>query len=128
MISSLKRALQPSITDLQVEFSIPKGYDVAVAPSKLPNLFNGDKTVIYGIFKSKKSPKKPLTGTATLYQTKGALRFTIPFQVPPPSEEKGVLSMPIVHHLAAKSLIKDWQAGEGLQGLSDAQKKETISN
>ena len=97
-----------------------------IAPSKLPTIFNGDKAVIYGIFKSKKSQQSALSGTATLCQTKGDLKHTIPFEIPAPSKDQGTLSMPIVHHLAAKSLIKDWQAGEGLKGLPETRRKEAI--
>ena len=96
-----------------------------IAPSKLPTIFNGDKAVIYGIFKSKPQPSA-LSGTATLFQTKGDLKHTIPFEIPAPSKDQGTLSMPIVHHLAAKSLIKDWQAGEGLKGLPETRRKEAI--
>ena len=97
-----------------------------IAPSKLPTIFNGDKAVIYGIFKSKKSQQSALSGTATLCQTKGDLKHTIPFEIPAPSKDRGTLSMPIVHHLAAKSLIKDWQAGEGLKGLPETRRKDAI--
>ena len=71
-----------------------------------------------------------LGGVATL---KGrildqTLEYSIPFQIQKPSGEgEGSFKMPIVHHLAAKSLIQDWQNGEGLQGLSaDKQKKEIV--
>ena len=97
-----------------------------IAPSKLPTIFNGDKAVIYGIFKSNKSYQSALSGTATLCQTKGDLKHTIPFEIPAPSKDQGTLSMPIVHHLAAKSLIKDWQAGEGLKELPETRRKEAI--
>ena len=130
VISSLKRALQPSVTDLKVEFQVPKQYEVLQAPGKLPMLFNGDKVVVYGIFKPKVNSKTKgieLGGVATL---KGRIldqtvEYSIPFEIPKPSEgvEEGSFRMPIVHHLAAKSLIQDWQNGEGLQLFSDKQKK-----
>ena len=134
VISSLKRALQPSVTDLKVEFKVPKQYEVTQAPSKPPTIFNGDKVVIYGIFKhkskSKPGQRQELGGHVIL---KGRileqpLEYSIPFEIskddPEPSEDS--FALPIVHHLAAKSLIQDWQNGEGLQGFSADNRKKAI--
>ena len=134
VISSLKRALQPSVTDLKVEFKVPKQYEVTQAPSKPPTVFNGDKVVIYGIFKHKSKSKpgqqQELGGHVIL---KGrileqSLEYSIPFEIskddPEPSEDS--FALPIVHHLAAKSLIQDWQNGEGLQGFSADKRKKAI--
>ena len=126
VISSLKRALQPSVTDLKLEFQVPKQYEVTQAPSRPPTLFNGDKVIMYGIFKPKSKGKSgqqlELEGIAIL---KGRvldqpLEYTIPFQISKSDTgEMGVDStIPIIHQLAAKSLILDWQNGEGLHGIS----------
>ena len=109
------------MTDLEVSFDVTSGFDALEAPDKLPTIFNGDKTVIYGIFRSKAASDQPLeagvSGTATL---KGkvlgvAFEHTIPFEIPAPSDspDSNSFEMPIVHHLAAKSLIHDWEHKEG---------------
>ena len=109
------------MTDLEVSFDVTSGFDALEAPDKLPTIFNGDKTVIYGIFRSKAASDQPLeagvSGTATL---KGkvlgvSFEYTIPFEIPPPSGSPDLdyFQMPIVHHLAAKSLIRDWEHKEG---------------
>ena len=110
-----------SVTDLEVSFDVTSGFDALEAPDKLPTIFNGDKTVIYGIFRSKAASNKPLeagvSGTATLKgKVLGVLfEYTIPFEIPPPSGSPDLDSfqMPIVHHLAAKSLIRDWEHKKG---------------
>ena len=121
VISSLKRALQPSVTDLEVNFDVTSGFDALEAPDKLPTIFNGDKTVIYGIFRSKAASDQPLeagvSGTATLKGKVLGVSFehTIPFEIPAHSDspDSDSFPMPIVHHLAAKSLIRDWEHKEG---------------
>ena len=136
VISSLKRALQPSVTDIKVEFKVPKQYEVTQAPSKPPTVFNGDKVVIYGIFKHKSKSKpgqqQEFGGHVML---KGRileqpLEYSIPFEISKDDPEQSVdsFALPIVHHLAAKSLIQDWQNGEGLQGFSADKRKKAIIN
>ena len=134
VICSLKRALQPSVTDLKVEFKVPKQYEVTQSPSKPPTIFNGDKVVIYGIFKHKSKSKpgqqQELGGHVIL---KGRileqpLEYSIPFEIPKcdPQPSEDSFTLPIVHQLAAKSLIQDWQNGEGLQGFSADKRKKGI--
>lgn len=140
VISSLKRALQPSVTDLEVDFQLPYGFDTLQAPDKIPTIFNGDKIVVYGIFKSKAASDTPLqaglSGTATL---KGQILNTpmthsISFDIPaPPIVGEEVQSstgfqMPVIHHLAAKSLISDWSNGYGWSStaLQIERNEETI--
>ena len=122
------------MTDLEVSFDVTSGFDALEAPDKLPMIFNGDKTVIYGIFRSKAASDQPLeagvTGTATLKgKVLGVLfEYTIPFEVPPPgSPDLDSFQMPIVHHLAAKSLIRDWEHKEGWASTaSESECKEEI--
>ena len=109
------------MTDLEVSFDVTSGFDALEAPDKLPTIFNGDKTVIYGIFRSKAASDQPLeasiSGTAILKGKVLGVSFehTIPFEIPAPSDSPDLDSfeMPIVHHLAAKSLIHDWEHKEG---------------
>ena len=134
---SLKHALQPSVTDLEVSFEVSSGFDALEAPDKLPTIFNGDKTVIYGIFRSKAASDQPLeagvTGIATLKGKVLGVSFehAIPFEIiPPPSNSTSsdCFQMPIVHHLAAKSLIHDWEHKEGWASTASESecKKEII--
>ena len=118
MIASLKRALQPSVTDLDVDFDLPSGFNFVQSPAKVPTIFNGDKVTIYGVFKSNALSDDPLqapvSGTATL---KGKIlgkpiERLIPFNIPASSlisTGDSLLEMPIVHQLASKSLIRDMQ-------------------
>ena len=114
---------------------MPKQYGVTQAPSRPPTLFNGDKVTLYGTFKPKSKGKSgqqlELAGIAIL---KGCildqpLEYTIPFQIVKHDAEQfgGDSTLSIIHQLAAKSLIQDWQSGEGFQGLS-ADKMRMIIN
>ena len=124
VIASLKRALQPAVTDFEVVFNVPSGFQALQAPAKLPVLYNGDKTTIFGIFKSKALSDDPLqapvSGTATLRGKvlgnpfEHSIQFSVPEASPLDHDQSTV-----VHQLASKALIRDWQD-------SDHQKKEII--
>ena len=109
------------MTDLEVSFDVTSGFTALEAPDKLPTIFNGDKTVIYGIFRSKAASDLPLeagvSGTASLKGKILGVSFehTIPFEIPPPSDspDSDSFQVAVVHHLAAKSLIRDWEHKEG---------------
>ncbi len=96
------------------------------APSNIPTLFKGDKVVIYGILKSKAGSDDPLQsgvqGKASLKGHISGESFThsISFDVPAPPllgedqlESSTGFDIPVIHHLAAKSLLSDWKAGKG---------------
>ena len=114
------------MTGLEIEFDVPSGFETFQAPSNIPTLFNGDKIVIYGILKSKASSDTPLQsgiqGKATLKgQISGrTTTHSISFDIPAPPlmgedqlESCTGFNLPVVHHLAAKSLLSDWKAGKG---------------
>ena len=55
--------MQPAITDIQVSWHVPKGYDVVQTPEQVPLVFNGKRMAIYGILsrprgeENKESPR-----------------------------------------------------------------------
>ena len=57
MICSLKKALQPSANNVTVTFELPGSYEVKVVPDKIPSIYNGEKTVIYGLVMDKSDDK-----------------------------------------------------------------------
>ncbi len=140
VIGSLKRALQPSVTDVEVDFQVTSGFEVIQSPAKIPTIFNGDKVVVYGIFKSKAVSDTPLeaglTGTATL---KGQIlnmpiSHSLILNIPSPSlvgdeiNSYSEFDIPVLHHLAAKTLLSDWSNGQGWSstGLTGECKQEMI--
>ena len=110
VIRSLKRALQPAITDISMVFQVPKGYEVLQSPHNLPPIFNGEKLVVYGIIKSKGESKKKidcmtvLKGNMLGKKQEHKVSFTVDSSAASPS-------LPVIHHLAAKALIADWESG-----------------
>ena len=131
VISSLRRALQPSVTDLSIKFDVPSSFKVYQAPEEVPTLFSGDKVVVYGIMKKRKSASaEPLrvsmNGTATLTGQilSKPIEFKITFEIPPPSDFQSSFGMPIVHHLASKSLICELQSGESWMDAATTKKQK----
>ena len=107
VIRSLKRALQPAVTDVSVQFKVPKEYTVLQSPQKLPPIFNGEKVVVYGIVKSNSDLKKRVDCTAVL---KGnVLGKSQKHEVPFTLEPLETPNLATAHHLAAKALIMDWE-------------------
>lgn len=133
--------MQPAVTDVQVEFQLTSGFEDYQAPAKIPTIFKGDKIVVYGILKSRAASDAPLeagvTGTATL---KGRvsdvpISYSVSFSIPsPPSVGEGQIGsltgfeMPVLHHLASKSLLNDWSKGYGWSStaLTGERKQEMI--
>ena len=98
------------MTDVSVEFRVPAGFVVQQSPQNVPPAYNGDKMVVYGILTPKGSVEdKEITGNAILKgQILGKkLEHSIPFTFHPAAAS--CPSLPTIHHLAAKALIKDWQ-------------------
>ena len=100
----MKKALQPSVTEVKLTFTVPDGVNVLQSPNKIPPVFNGDKLVLYGILKGGKAT----TGTATLsgnilgHPVEHVLEFTVT------GGGESDNSVPVIHQLAAKGLIRDW--------------------
>ena len=109
VIRSLKRALQPAVTDVSVEFKVPPEFAVLQSPKNLPPVFNGEKMVVYAIIKQRGAPVQSteVSGTAVLKGSilgkvvEHSVSFTFlrtPTQAP---------ALPSIHHLAGKALIRD---------------------
>ena len=135
VISSLKRALQPSVTDLSLELKVPPSVEVQQAQTRLPTVLNGDKTIIFGVFKPKEKSVSLSCDMSCDVSCEAILRGIVlgkpivhhlSFQVPMAPQSGGGGDILLVHHLAAKSLIADWQGGEALSGLSATERKEAM--
>ena len=110
MIRSLKRALQPAITDVSVEFLVPKECEVTQSPQNIPPIFNAEKLVVYATFKSKKPLKVEECAAILKGNMLGAtVEHKVPFVLDSSAAEP---SLPVIHHLAAKALITDWETEE----------------
>ena len=63
-MEALDGALKPAITDIEVSWHLPEGYDVIPSPSKVHFIFDGERVVLYGILSrpadvEKESQKTP---------------------------------------------------------------------
>ena len=82
-----------------------------MVPDKIPSIYNGDKTVIYGLLMEKSDQtedkvkcKATLAGDIVGKEFK----FDIPFELPTRQAEEDVA---VIHQLAAKKMIQEWQDG-----------------
>ena len=111
MICSLKKALQPSANNVTVTFDLPCSYEVKIVPDKIPSIYNGEKTVIYGLLMDK-SDDKGRDGLMCKAILSGdilgkAFKFEIPFELPGRQATEEDAS--VIHQLAAKVMIQEWQ-------------------
>ena len=110
VIRSLKRALQPAITDVSVQFKVPREYEVLQSPQNLLPVFNGEKLVVYGILKSKAASKKEKRVDCTAILKGNVLGKSQEHKVPFTLDSSEAPNLPTIHHLAAKALITDWES------------------
>ena len=83
---------------------------VQQSPQTLPPIYNGEKMVVYGIITAEGSPvDQDITGKAVLRGNilGKKIEHSVPFTFNSVSTSSP--SLPTIHHLAAKALIKDWQ-------------------
>ena len=102
------------MTDVSVSFEVHKKFEVLQSPPTLPPVFNGEKVVVYAVLKpTAATPAGKVSGKAILQgkMLGKNLKTAVPFQILPSSPE--MRTLPTVHHLAAKALIKDWQTTGG---------------
>lgn len=120
VIRVLKKALQPALTRIEIKLA-PQSLEFVQSPCVIPPIFKGERLVIYGFLKNKSSCQR--SATCTLQgQFLGELvqhQIDFSFDTAPSSG----FELPIVHQLAAKRLLKDWEDGKGLASLSSTQKK-----
>lgn len=112
------------MTDVELKLFVPQGIKVLQAPSKIPPVFNGEKLVLYGWLKG--GAGKSGAGYAVLRgkMLGSPVEHRVDFQLG--GSSLSPTDIPVVHQLASKSLIQDWQDGNGLSGKSDKEKKSAI--
>jgi len=87
---------------------------VKVIPDKIPSIYNGEKTVIYGLLMEKSDQsedKLKFKATLTGDIVGKEFKFDIPFQLPSRQGEEDVA---VIHQLAVKQMIQEWQDDGGL--------------
>jgi len=101
-----------------VKFDLPGSYEVKVVPDKIPSIYNGDKTVVYGLLMDK-SDDKERDGLMCKAILSGDIvgkefKFEIPFELS--GRQAAEEDVSVIHQLAAKVMIQEWQDdGEPLQ-------------
>ena len=83
-----------------------------MVPEKIPNIFNGEKTVIYGLLMENselKGERLKCKATLTGNILGKEFKFDIPFELTEGQSEEDVS---VIHQLAVKRMIQEWQDDE----------------
>lgn len=111
VIRSLKHAMQPAVTGTLVTFDLPPGYRARVAPTVVPPIFIGERTIVYALLESS-SEAEPGGGKATVtlqgHLLGETVKHTLEVELQPLAESGGFpFSLPTIHHLTGKAFIRD---------------------
>ncbi|KAL9954878.1 hypothetical protein ACROYT_G042463 [Oculina patagonica] len=110
VIKTLRRALQPFISDVSIAWDLASGWTVQQIPSSLPPLFSGDRLVVYGVLKGSQNANKSGDSEVRLQGILGKvekIEHLIKFPTTHVDvENKGNA---LLHQLAAKSFIQQKQ-------------------
>ena len=111
VIRSLKKAIQPTVTDTQISYTMPNGVTATSAPDSVPSIFVGERMIAYGILPSSSPLTKTQDGAISLSgDLLGAkIEHNMKFQVPVSVTKESVSQVSTIHHLAAKKLIKEME-------------------
>ena len=104
----LKKALQPALTGVEIKVASPF-LEFVQAPSVVPPVFKGERLVIYGFLKSKdeKSAICTLQGQFLGEKVQHQIKFSLD------TAPRSGFNLPIIHQLAAKRLLQEWDTAKG---------------
>ncbi|XP_022810496.1 von Willebrand factor A domain-containing protein 5A-like isoform X1 [Stylophora pistillata] len=117
VIKTLKRARQPVITDVSVNWKLDKGWTVHQIPASVPALFSGDRVVVYGVLKASENEnygsgvnEVRLEGNAeNVDQVCHIIQFATPDVEDSWDNDAGTEGKVLLHRLAAKNSIQEKQ-------------------
>uniref|UniRef100_A0A8C6U1E5 von Willebrand factor A domain containing 5A n=1 Tax=Neogobius melanostomus TaxID=47308 RepID=A0A8C6U1E5_9GOBI len=121
VIQSLRFAMQPSVVDISVKWDLPKGVSATVLSPPLTCIFQGQRSLLYAQLTGQVLTEGCVTVKYSLAgrPTENKLNFSLK-----PTEDTGLT----VHRLAARSLIRSLEQGQGGRRgqIDDAKKKKII--
>uniref|UniRef100_A0A8C6U406 von Willebrand factor A domain containing 5A n=1 Tax=Neogobius melanostomus TaxID=47308 RepID=A0A8C6U406_9GOBI len=121
VIQSLRFAMQPAVVDISVKWDLPKGVSATVLSPPLTSIFQGQRSLLYAQLTGQVLTEGCVTVKYSLAgrPTENKLNFSLK-----PTEETGLT----VHRLAARSLIRSLEQGQGDRRgqIDDAKKKKII--
>ncbi|XP_048586211.1 von Willebrand factor A domain-containing protein 5A [Nematostella vectensis] len=130
VIKTLKRALQPALTNVALSWALPDGWKLQEVQSKLPPVFKGERLIAYGVFKSLNNDSNAkgighATVKATLHEGREAkhIENTVEFVLLPSQENSLVL-----HRLAAKRFISSSQSALHKQDIIQLSKTASVAS
>ncbi|XP_048586493.1 von Willebrand factor A domain-containing protein 5A-like isoform X2 [Nematostella vectensis] len=130
VIKTLKRALQPALTNVALSWALPDGWKLQEVQSKLPPVFKGERLIAYGVFKNLNNDSNAkgighATVKATLQEGREAkhIENTVKFVLLPNQENSLVL-----HRLAAKRFISSSQSALHKQDIIQLSKTASVAS
>ncbi|XP_046842399.1 von Willebrand factor A domain-containing protein 5A-like [Xenia sp. Carnegie-2017] len=116
VIRSLKKAMQPSVTDVQISVTVSENITVNVVPKeRLPPIFIGECLIVYAILHDKSPSSSPQEGKILLSgDLLGAkVEHKMKFPIKPAVKKETASQVSTIHHLAAKKWIKELELDGG---------------
>ena len=100
--------MQPGVIDISLQFHLSNYSCIHQVPHVISSVFSGEKLVAYGILKPSTASALPQGTVVLKYTVLGQkMESTIPFV----ASVGEVASIPTIHHLAAKQLLKELEDG-----------------
>ncbi|XP_060569595.1 von Willebrand factor A domain-containing protein 5A-like isoform X2 [Ruditapes philippinarum] len=106
VISLLKRAMQPAITDISLDWDLPPGITPVSIPTKLPNILSaGERLTLFAVLQNVDRNASYAPSTVTLKGVKdgNAVSYSLTFTL---CEADNINASAAVHRLATKLQIK----------------------
>ena len=113
MIRSLKKALQPAVTETEVKFSLPGDFTIQVAPENVPRIFVGERAMVFGILTHSSTKELPKLTQGSVYLSGNLLGAKIEHELKleiSTTVAKDEQQVTTIHHLAGKRLIKEMES------------------
>lgn len=124
VMSVMKCAMQPCVTDVTLQWQLPKGVEIINLPREPPAIFKGEKLVLYAIIKGKTKKLEDRISSLIIRGQIGSdkLYFKLEFDI---KQQDICVNLPI-HRLVAKAQIKDLEINDSKSIHSKSMYKDLI--
>nr|XP_058151418.1 von Willebrand factor A domain-containing protein 5B2 isoform X4 [Dasypus novemcinctus] len=124
LVQALRKALEPALTDISVDWFVPDAVEALLTPREIPALYPGDRLLGYcSLFRVDGFRPRPPGGQEPGWQSLGGSVFPSPEEEPSgtsPGTEPTATSEPLGTGTVSAHLSNPWVAGDSEQTGTDA--------